>query len=76
VERWEQHGVQVRLQQAMLLRVENPAILAALRKSRLNRHIIEEISPRLVLIRPSAKKAILAELTRLGYLGADETEGV
>lgn len=76
VERWEQHGVQVRLQQAMLLRLENPAILAALRKSRLNRHIIEEISPRLVLIRPSAKKAILAELTRLGYLGADETEGV
>ncbi len=76
VERWEQHGVQVRLQQVMLLRVENPSILAALRKSRLNRHILEEISPRLVLIRPSAKKAILAELARLGYLGADETEGV
>lgn len=76
IERWEQYGVQVRLQQATLLRVEDPLILTALRKSRLSRHILEEISPRLVLIRSSAKKAFLAELARLGYLGADETEGV
>jgi hypothetical protein len=76
IERWEQSGVQIRIQQAMLLRVENPAILAALRKSRVSRHILEEISPSVVVIRRSAKHAILAELTRLGYLGADETEGV
>ncbi len=76
IERWEQRGVEARLQQAVLLRVENPAILAALRKSRLSRHILEEISPSLVLVRPTAKKAILAELARLGYLGVDEAEGV
>jgi len=76
IERWEQYGVQVRLQQVLLLRVENPAILAALRKSRVSRHILEEISPSVVMIRRSARNAILAELARLGYLGADETEGV
>ncbi len=76
IERWQQSGVQVKIQQVSILRVENPAILAALRKTRLNRHIIEEISPTMVIIRDSARKAILAELTRLGYLGTDETEGV
>jgi hypothetical protein len=56
--------------------VENPAVLTALRKSQLGRHILEEIAPGTVVIRSSARKAILAELARLGYLGADETEGV
>lgn len=75
IERWEQHGVQVRIQHVILLRVDNPAVLTALRKGQLGRHILEEIAPGTVIIRPSARKAILAELARLGYLGTDETEG-
>ncbi|MEN4012900.1 MAG: helicase-associated domain-containing protein [Bellilinea sp.] len=76
IERWEQHGSQARLQNAVLLRVASPDLLAALRKTPAGRDILEDLSPTCALIRSGSKKRLLRELARLGVLGEDQTEGV
>ena len=69
LERWETAGTQARLEQVVLLRLNSPEILAALRKSRAARYIVEEISPSAVLVRAGAEEKVREALLELGYLG-------
>ncbi len=69
LERWETAGTQARLEQVVLLRLNNPEILAALRRSRAARYIVEEISPTAVLVRAGTEEKIREALLELGYLG-------
>lgn len=76
IERWEQNGVQARLENATLLRVISPDLLTALRKTPAGRYILEELSPTCALVRANGKRQLLRELARLGVLGEDDTEAV
>ena len=69
LDRWETSGTQARLEQVVLLRLSNHEILAALRKSRAARYIVEEISPSAVLVRAGAEEKVREALLELGYLG-------
>ncbi len=70
LERWDQVGVQARLQEATLLRVDSPAILEALRKSRASRWLGEILSPTIIVIKPGAADAIRRVLLEMGYLSS------
>jgi hypothetical protein len=69
IERWETHGCQVHIQSVSLLRVQNPEILAALRKSRAARYLGETLTPTVVLLKPGSDEIVQRVLLEIGYLG-------
>lgn len=69
LERWDQQGTEVRIENTLLLRVSRPEILVALRKHRAARFLGEELSPTIITVRAGGVDAILQALTVLGYLG-------
>ena len=72
LQRWDQQGSEVRLQQAVILRVSSPQILQALRNSRAARFLGDPLGPTTVMIKPGAGEKVLAVLTEMGYFGANE----
>ncbi len=72
LERWDKLDVQVRLQNATLLRVSSPAVLETLKKSKAGRFILEELSPTTVLLRPGSEEAVINSLVESGYLTEDK----
>lgn len=76
LERWEQAGCQARLETVSLLRVSDPQVLAALRKTQAARYLVEELSATAVIIRPGSAERILNALAEIGYLGEATIEGV
>ena len=69
LERWESAGTQAAVEQAVLLRLAHPGILAALKKTRAARYIQEELSPTVVLLHPGTQEKVLEALSEIGYLG-------
>jgi hypothetical protein len=69
LERWETSGTQVVLERVCVLRVTSPEILAALKKSRAARYLLDELSPTLILVREGTEDKILEALSEIGYLG-------
>jgi hypothetical protein len=69
LERWEQHGVEVRLEQVVVLRVVSEEVIQALRKSRASRFLGEVLGPTSIAIKPGAVDKVRGVLAELGYLG-------
>ena len=65
---WDQKGSQVRIHPAVVLRVENPRILQALRESPAGRFLGDPLGPTTVILNPGAEEKVSAALARLGYL--------
>jgi hypothetical protein len=69
LERWEEAGVQARMQQVMILRVASPELLQTLRSSRAARFLGDPLGPTTVIVKPEAAKKVLLILAEMGYLG-------
>ncbi|MDD5467068.1 MAG: helicase-associated domain-containing protein [Anaerolineales bacterium] len=68
LQRWEEHGSEARLEQALILRVRTPEMLQTLRASRMARFLGDPLGPTVITVKPGALKKVLAMLTELGYL--------
>jgi hypothetical protein len=68
LENWEKQGSEVRIQQAILLRVSNPQILSSLQSGRSARYILEVLSPTSAIIQPGGVEPIRKALLGSGYL--------
>jgi hypothetical protein len=73
---WRDQGGQVRIHPAMVLRVDTPQIMSALRNSPAARFIGEALGPTSALIHPGASQKVASALARLGYLSDIELDGV
>lgn len=69
LERWDQLGVEARVDQVLILRVSSPEILQALRQSRAARFLGDPLGPTTVILRSNAGEKVLSVLAELGYLG-------
>jgi hypothetical protein len=69
LERWYQHGRQARIEQALVLRLSSPEILAQLRASRATRFLGDPLGPTAVIVKPGAREKVIAALAEMGYLG-------
>ncbi len=65
---WDQKGGQARIQPTVVLRVEHPRILKALRESPAGRFLGDPLGPTAVILNPGAEEKVAAALARLGYL--------
>ena len=65
---WDQKGGQARIHPAVVLRVETPRILQALRESPAGRFLGDPLGPTTVILNPGAEEKVSAALARLGYL--------
>jgi len=72
LERWEEHGSEVRLERATILRVRTPQILQDLRKSPAARYLGDLLGPTVVTVKSGAADKVLAALVEMGYLGESE----
>ncbi|MCL4559695.1 MAG: helicase-associated domain-containing protein [Chloroflexi bacterium] len=75
LERWEQNGVQARLEKAVVLRLANPELLAALRKSRASRFLGDPLGPTAVIVKPGAMRQVVQALAEMGFLVGGDEEG-
>jgi len=71
---WQQKGGQVRMHPGMILRVEDPRILTALRDTSAGRFLGDILGPTSVLIDPGAAEKVADALARLGYLSDIEDQ--
>jgi hypothetical protein len=65
---WDKNHGQVKIHPAMILRVEDPKILRALRESPAGRFISDPLGPTAAIIEPGAVDKVASALARLGYL--------
>lgn len=65
---WQKEGAQVRIQPGVILRVEDPKILQALRSSPASRFLGDMLGPTTALIQPDAVQKVATALARLGVL--------
>lgn len=72
LQRWEEHGPETRFEQVLVLRVKNPEIIQALRKTKANRFLGEPLGTAAVIIQPGALEKVVSVLTELGYLAEVE----
>lgn len=69
IERWVEHGGQVRIEEVQVLRLSSPEILGKLRASRAARFLGDPLGPTAVIVKPGAREKVLAALAEMGYLG-------
>jgi hypothetical protein len=74
LERWNEHGTEARIQNAVVLRLSSPDLLQTLRSSRAARFLGEPLGPAAVIIKPGAWGKVIEVLAELGYLGEAEME--
>lgn len=67
LENWDNNGKECELQEVVILRVQNPELLIALKKSKYGRDIEEIITPTLALIRNGSNEKVIKSLYELGY---------
>ncbi|MEW6717789.1 MAG: helicase-associated domain-containing protein [Chloroflexota bacterium] len=67
--RWDEHGVEARIEQMVVLRLSSPELLRELRTSRASRFLGDPLSPTAVIVKPGAWNNVLQVLVELGYLG-------
>jgi len=72
---WEKKGRQVQIHPCVVLRVDTPQILQALRNSPAGRFLGNPLGPTTAIVKPRAIEKVSAALARLGYLSDVEFEG-
>ena len=72
--RWEENGGQARIGSYIVLQVDSPEILKALRETPANRFIGELLGPTAVIVNPGAEEKIAKTLSRLGFLSDVKNE--
>ncbi|MFN2281477.1 MAG: helicase-associated domain-containing protein, partial [Anaerolineales bacterium] len=73
LQRWEGHGTQASIESKLVLRLGSPAVLEALKKTRVERYILEQLGPTAVVIRPGSQAKIAQALLELGlFLDIDD----
>jgi hypothetical protein len=65
--RWDKQGAQARIGTGTVLRLGSPKILKALKETRADRFIIEQLGPTAVLIREGSEEKISQALVEMGY---------
>ncbi|QRN82662.1 helicase-associated domain-containing protein [Chloroflexota bacterium] len=65
---WQKDGGQARIHPCVVLRVEDPKILQALRNTPAERFLSDPLSTTAVIIHPDAAEKVRVALARLGYL--------
>lgn len=68
LKRWEERGVEARLEPVLVLRLSSPEVLQALRASRAARFLGDPLGPSAVIVKPGAREKVLAAILELGYL--------
>ncbi len=68
LQRWDQHGGEAQIHPGIILRVDTPQILQALRESPAGRFIGDPLGPTSAIVRPGAAEKVAQALARLGYL--------
>lgn len=68
IQQWDKEGGQAKIQPGILLIVDTPQILKALRDSPAGRFISDPLGPTSAVIFPGAVNKVSAALARLGYL--------
>jgi hypothetical protein len=71
LERWDQFGLQARVENVEMITFESEEILRALRSSSAARYMLEGVSSKSAIIRPGSKAKIMHTLLEMGYLSAD-----
>jgi hypothetical protein len=67
--RWEAHGVEVRLERVVLLRLSSPELMAQVKASSLTRHLIgEQVGPTTALVHERDWPRLAAALCGMGLL--------
>ncbi len=66
--RWEEFGVEARLEQATILRLRTPEMLQELRNSRAARFLGVPLGPTSVIVKPGARRQVMAALAELGIM--------
>jgi len=69
LDRWDERGTEVRIQDVTILRLGSPQILHSLRNSRAARFLAEPLGPTTVIVKAGAGEKVLAILAEMGYLG-------
>jgi hypothetical protein len=69
LERWEQRGVEARLEQLTVLRLATPELMQAVRSSRAARFLGDMLGPTAVIVKAGAAEKVLFILAEMGYLG-------
>ncbi len=67
LQRWEGQGTQASLGNKLVLRVGSPAVLEALKQTRAERYILEQLGPTAMVIRPGSEEKVAQVLLELGY---------
>jgi hypothetical protein len=65
---WEKDGQQARIHPCVVLRVDDPKILQALRNTPADRFLGNVLGPTVVTVNPGAVEKVRSALARLGYL--------
>ncbi len=73
LKRWEQHGAQISIQQAVILKVNHPDVLDALLESSARRYLGDPLGPTTITVNPGALERVRATLIQLGYLSEVES---
>jgi hypothetical protein len=68
LERWEEYGSQARLERMLVLRVNSPELLQALKASRAARFLGDPLGPAAIAVRAGAWEKVVETLAELGYL--------
>jgi hypothetical protein len=68
LKRWEERGVEAKLESVLVLRFSSPEILQALRSSRAARFLGDPLGPAAVIVKPGAMEKVMAALLELGFL--------
>jgi hypothetical protein len=74
LERWDERGVEAKIQGLVVLRLGSPEILQALRNSRAARFLGDPLGPTAVIIKDNAWNKVVAVLAELGYLSEVQLE--
>ncbi len=74
LQQWDLQGVQAHIEQVVILKLDSPEILTALRQSRAARFLGEVLNPTHVVIKPGAREKVIAALADLGYLTEENSE--
>ncbi|MBT3241414.1 MAG: hypothetical protein HON98_10995 [Chloroflexi bacterium] len=68
LERWEQFGTQAKIEEALILKVKQPAILEKLKKSRAARFLLEPLGPTSIIVKAGAWEKVMEALGEMGYM--------
>ncbi len=69
VDRWDRQGAEAQLEQVIVLRLNSPELLKALRQSRAARFLGTPLGPTTIVVKEGAGERVLAILAEMGYLG-------